>query len=312
MHISLRSRVFLAVGAFAFLGAVVFPFVSMGSSRHELYVDKNVSGDQDGSSAHPYKTIWQALDKADEGTDIFVAKGEYKENITIGKDIRVYGAGADKTTIKAKEDDDAVVTMKHKARLESVTVKGGDEGILVKEDSRANIVKVTVKDNDSEGILILKGDTDSDHKVSIVDSLIKENGKAGVYSRKRNVVVTDCTIQDNSGDGIVFEKDVTAWLENNTIKENKKSGIVAILDKSDIGIKKNSVYRNGREGMEISTYGEAGKINLDKSKFYENGRYGVARVSRSGSSTVWNGLTIQVNVEYWGNVFGSLSRILWI
>ena len=241
---------------------------------------REASGTQDGSSNHPYKTIWQALDKADEGTDIFVAKGEYKENITIGKDVRVYGAGKDNTTIKSDDDDEAVITMKHKARIEGATIKGGKVGIIVKEDSRADIIKTIVKDNDREGILILKGDTDDSHKVSIIESLIKGNDRSGIYAKKHKVVIMDSTIQDNTGDGVVFEKDVTGWLESNTIKENKKSGIVAVLDKSSIGLKKNSIYRNTREGMEISSFGEGGSINIDKSKLYENGRYGIARVSR--------------------------------
>lgn len=306
------SKKWFLTGAILFLAVIaIVPFVSVEAGRNKMYVNKDASGTQDGSSSHPYKTIWQALDKADARTDIFVAKGEYKENITIGKDIRVYGAGKDKTTIKSADDDEAVVTMKHKARIESVTIKGGKVGIIVKEDSRADIIKTIVKDNDREGILIFKGDTDDDHKVSIVKSLVKGNDRSGIYAKKRKVIVMESTIQENTGDGIVFEKDVTAWLEDNTIKENKKSGVVAVLDKSSIGLKKNSVYKNTREGMEISSFGEKGNINVDKSKVYENGRYGIARVSRGTAPvSLWSGLTISANTQYWGNVLGNLSGVV--
>lgn len=305
------NKVFLVVSVVLAGAVAVVPFFVAEGGRDKLYVDRKASGDQDGSSSHPYKTIAQALDKADEDTDIFVAKGEYKENITIGKDVRVYGAGADKTTIKADESDEAVVTMKHKSKIESVTVKGGEVGILVKKDSKADIIKTTVKDNKHEGILILEGDTDDSHKVSIVKSLVKGNDRSGIYSKKRKTIVIDSTIQDNTGDGIYLEKNVTGWLEDNTIKENKKSGLVAILDKSEIGIKDISVYRNTREGMEISSFGETGWISIEKSKFYENGRYGIARLSRGNAPvSLWNNLSIKSKVEYWGNAMGALSQAI--
>lgn len=306
-----RKKWFLGGVVIAVLFAIAFPFISVEAGRDKLYVDRDASGTQDGSSSHPYKTIWQALDKADSGTDIFVAKGKYKENITIGKDVRIYGAGKDKTIIDAKDNDEAVVTMKHKSRIENVTIEDGQVGIVVKKDSRADIIKTIIKDNDNEGVLILEGDTDSDHKVSIIDSLIKNNRKAGIYSKKRKTILMDSTVQDNQGDGVYLEKDVTGWFESNTIKENKKSGIVAVLDKSNIGVKKTSIYNNGREGMEVSSYGVSGNVNIDKSKFYNNGRYGIARVSRGGASvSLWGSLTVSANTQYWGNGFGTLSGVV--
>lgn len=302
---------FWVIGVCVMLVAVLMPFVFAEAGRNNLYVNKNASGTEDGSASHPYKTIWQALDKADESTDIFVASGEYKESITIGKGVRVYGAGKDKTTIKAKNSKDAVVTMKHKSRLESVTVKGGKVGIIVKKDSRADISKATIKDNDNEGILVLEGDTNSDKKVSIVKCSISDNGRSGIYALKRKIVVMDSKIEDNVWNGIAFEKNVTGWLESNTIRENGKSGVAVVLDKSEIGLKKNSLYRNALEGIEVSAYGETGWVNVDRTKLYENGHYGLAKLSRgNGGVSALKGLTVQGNVEYWGNGLGSVSGVI--
>ena len=306
-----QNKHFWMMAVFVSAVFIATPFFFAEAGRDKLYVNKNASGTQDGSSSHPYKTIWQALNKANSSTDIFVAKGEYKENITIGKGVRVYGAGADKTTIKADDDDEAVVTMKHKARIESVTIRGGKAGVVVKEDSRADIVKTTIKDNDREGVVVLKGDTDSDHKVSIIDSLIKENGRSGVYAQKRKVVVMDSTVQDNKWNGVALDKDVTGWLEDNTIKENGKSGVFVTLDKSSVGIKKNSIYRNGGDGIQVVSYGATGWVNVDKSKSYDNKGFGVAKISFNGASvSVWKGLSVSANTQYWGNGSGSVSGVV--
>ena len=311
MKKTFRKKVFLGVFTLIIAGAIAFPFVSVNAGRDSLFVDKNASGNQDGSHSHPFKTISQAMNKADDSTDVFVADGEYKENVTVKKGVRLYGSGKDKTIIEADDDDYSVVEMKDKSRIEKVTLKGGRLGIYVDKNDKADIFNVIIKDNDKEGVFIDSGDTDNRHNVSIKKSVIKDNGGSGVYAEKRQVTIVDSTIQDNDGNGVFLRKDVTAWMENNTIKENKKSGIVAVLDKSQIGLKKNSIYRNGREGIEVNAYAVDGKFFVDKCKIYENGRYGIVRVLRGNASvSLWRGLSVTANTQYWGNGSGNVSGVI--
>lgn len=295
----------------ACLVLVIFPFVSMGGDREKLYVDEDASGSQDGSENHPYETIWQALEDADGKADIYVAKGEYKENITLGKNVRLFGAGKNKTVIKADDDDEAVVTMKHKSEIYNVEVRSGKVGIVVKKKSYAVIDGVNVKKNDEEGILLLKADTRNDQKVSIVNSTIEKNGKTGIYSKEKKVILTDSTIQDNGGDGMIFEDGVEAWIEKNHIKNNGKSGIVVTVDESDIDIRNNSIKDNGREGIEVNAYGAYGRIDINKSTFYENERYAIARVVRGGTPTsIFDNVVVRGETKYAENGFGNVSRII--
>ena len=57
--------------------AIVVPFLTFAGSSKKLYVDIKAGSTQDGSSSHPYKTITQALKKADKNTKIYVSKGTY-------------------------------------------------------------------------------------------------------------------------------------------------------------------------------------------------------------------------------------------
>lgn len=295
--------------------AVVFilPFFALGGSSGSLYVDKDASGKQDGSKSNPYKTISQAIDEVEDndGTKIYVAEGEYKENFNIPEDAQVIGVGDDKTTIKGDDDDDAVVYMEHGTKLIDVTVKDGERGIFVKEDSRVEINGVTVKDNDEEGIFILGAGTHSDRFAArIIDSTIKDNDRSGIYGKDREIIVVESTIKDNDGDGITLSDDTKLWMEDTLVEDNDKSAVFSILDGSDIFIIDCRLKDNGREGLEIDAYGGEGYVKIDNTQIKENGRYGIARVQRVGGiDHVWSWVEIKKN-EFDGNDFGDISGII--
>lgn len=290
---------------------VTLPVVSFGGDRDTLYVDKDASGTQNGSKNHPFETIYQAIKKADGKTDIYVAEGTYKENVNLKDDIRLIGAGRDKTTIKAKDDDDAVVTMRERTTIEGVKIKEGKIGILVEENGKIEINDVEVEDNDHEGIFILKAPTNERNKVSIVDSMIKENGRTGIYSQERRLVILDSNSNYNGGDGIILEKSVEAWIDNNNIKKNDKSGVVMTLDKSNIDVRNNNIRENGREGLEIDAYGGNGWISIDHAKIRSNKRFGVARVARNGApASVFENVSIGVNTSFESNGLGTVSSVI--
>lgn len=308
---SFRNKSFLAIVVLFLAGAIVLPFVSVEAGRNKLYVNREVSGTQDGSSNHPYKTIQQALDKANSNTDIHVAKGTYKENIRIPKGVKLFGSSKKEVIIDG-DSDESTIRMKHKTEVNKITVKGGEYGIYVEGSSRVSIIDCIIKDNKKDGIKVKESNRVKDsYMVSVSKSNIEDNGKSGIFAEKGRLSLIDNFISENKGDGLDIGKGSRVWLDNNTIKENGRSGIKLVLDKSDIWMKKNSVHNNTREGMEISSFGEGGSINVDKSKFYENGRYGIARVSRgTAGAALWSGLTVQANTQYWGNVLGNLSGVV--
>jgi nitrous oxidase accessory protein NosD len=270
----------------------VAPFLAASSHKNKIYVDAKASETETGSSEHPFKTIKKALDQAGKKTEIYVAKGKYRENITIKEEVDIFGTSADGVIIEAKDDDKPVVIMKHDTTLNKVTVKNGKNGIKVDNGAKASIIKVTVKNNNRDGIYIAEGSVKDKKMVSISECEITGNGWAGIYSNTRRLSIVDNDILENGSEGIDIESGSSAWIAGNRIKDNRGSGMKLRIDGSNIWTKNNSIRENKKEGIDISFRGHAGRINIAKSKIIGNHRYGVAKIQRfpraADSTSLWN------------------------
>jgi len=291
--------------------AVALPFLAMAGDRHKIYVDHNASGKQDGSSKHPYKKLSTAVSKADSHTRIYLKDGVYNENITLPAGAELYGSDEDGAAIiDAKDEDEPVITLKGGARIVRITVRDGKNGIRTNGDGKVNIIKCNIRSNHQDGIYIEEGNTKEGNQVNITNSNIENNGSNGIFSEKRKITVQDSRIKNNDSDGISISSGADAWLESNSIRENSGSGIKARLDGAFIFTKNNTINDNDRAGVEIISYGKAGRIDLSKSAIRHNDLYGVLRVSRDASEAAWKGLTIQSSASLWDNGSGNVSSIL--
>jgi len=294
---------------------VAFPIFAFSSHSHNIYVDANASGMADGSSAHPYNTISKALKNADESSEIHISKGTYKENIDIKKGVELYGSDEEDVIIEADENDQAAVTMANKTVINKVTVKGGKIGIKIKDNAKASISKCIVKGSKNEGVKVEGGDVNKSRLVSITESVIKNNKRAGIYSAKRKLSIMDNEIRENLGDGVFLEAGSDAWISGNKIFHNEKSGMVVTIDGSNIWTKSNTYKNNDREGIEVSFYGGSGRINIAKSKFMANEMNAVGRVQRKGyySESNWvKFLTFDNRNEFSGNIKSNISKVFMI
>lgn len=267
-----------------FVALLMVPVFVFGGSK-TIFVDKDANGSEDGSFSHPYRTISRALKHAKSGDEVRIKNGTYKENITIPKDIKVVGDSKkrDKVIIKADNDDKPTVEMKDDAELSYVTVKDGRHGIRVREDAEAHIFNVVVKDNRRDGIHVDSAPRDKKHRLFIDEVVVKDNGKAGIYSEKRFILIVNSEIESNKGDGIDLAAGTKAWFEDSKFKSNGGSGAKLVLDGASIFSKNNSFRHNGREGIEVNAFGGQGTIEFKKASFIDNKRYGVARVARTQS-----------------------------
>ena len=300
---------------FALIVLIVAPAVAFGGKK-VIYVDGDAKGNADGSAAHPYKTIGKALSKAKSGNEVRIKNGEYKENITIPKNVKVVGdrEKRDKVIIKADNKSEPVVTMKDDGELSHVTVRDGKHGIRIGGDAEAHVYNVVVKSNSKDGISIQSAPRDKKHMAIIDQVQINKNGRAGIYSEKRKVLVMNSQIGSNGSDGIDFEAGVEAWIADNHISYNGGSGMVLVIDGSTIGTKNNKIQANRHQGMEINSYGAAGTINLKKATIRDNGLYGVAKLARTTSAlTNFGSVNLDDGVnanKVENNKLGAISGIL--
>jgi len=289
----------------------IVPFLSFAGNTKDIYVNAKAGSKQDGSATYPYDTIKEALKKAEKSSkkvEIHVSNGVYKENIEIPSKTKIFGEDKDKTIIKA-DDNEPAVKMNHKTEINKITVEGGSYGVVIDDEDRASIVKCVIKDNDKDGVKIKAASIEDKYAASISESEIYDNGRSGIYSEKRRLAIMDSFIHNNEGDGIDIAAGSSAWIAGNKVKENEKSGIKLTLDGSNIWTKNNTFYNNDREGLEVNAYGGAGRIDVNKSKFYKNDRYGIVKVNRGNlNASVWNGFTIQADTIYWENKLGNIAE----
>lgn len=299
---------FLALGLF---GLMLGPVFVWGGSR-DIYVDRDNQGKEDGSRDHPYRTIDKALKKAKKGSNVFVAKGRYKTNITIPKNVRVIGGKSIGDVVIEGDKDQPTVTMKDDTEIKKVTIKGGRHGIRVEDEAEAKIIEIVIKDSVRDGIHIDRGTLAKKDEVFIEKTEIKDNRLAGIFAERRSVVVIDTDIVRN-GDGVDFTAGVKAWFKDTRINDNRGSGLKLTLDGAEFWSRDLSVRRNGREGVEVNAYGATGSIGFKEAAFVDNGRFGIAKVARGrGAETALGTRLFLEKTRFEGNRSGSVSKALWI
>ncbi len=300
-----------ALGSILLIALFILPFISFASHENKIYVNASASGTEDGSEDHPYKTIKGALKHSNKNTEVHVSKGTYRENIEIPAGTEIHGSGRDKVFIKG-DDNEPVITMNGGTKIVGVTAENGEYGVEIDEGDSATIVDCIIRKNDKDGIRIKKGEVAEKDEVAIIDSDISDNGRSGISSEKRKIVITKNLISKNDKDGIFLARGSNAWISGNAIKDNDGSGMKLELDGSRIFTKSNLYSKNDREGIEVNSFGATGVIDIAQSKIRYNGRWGIAKVQRaSAPASIWNGLTIQLpNVPIFGNTFGNISSVI--
>ena len=289
---------------------VSLPALTLSSKRNSLYVDDSNKGSEDGSKNHPYKTIDEAMNKANSKTDIHVANGFYKENVEINDGVRIFGEDKNKVVIEAKTSRNPTIFMNDETVIDKVTIRKGKYGIAVKDDAKVSIIRCNIKNSERDGIYINAGKVADSRKVSISDSNITNNDGGGIVSGKRSLSITGSEIANNGGDGIDIMDGASAWIANNTITKNDKSGMKMRIDQSNIWTKKNKITHNGREGIEVDFKGGAGRIDVMDSDIFQNDNYGVARVQRVYSANGWSKyLTFTGENNIGGNGKGNISGV---
>jgi len=315
LNLELKSanKLKIAILALVSLFLFVFPVFVFSANEKNLYVDQNASGEQNGSSAHPFKTIKQAMEQADNNTEVIVKEGEYEENVTIEKGVRLIGDEEGRTTIKAEHHERPVVTMKDNTKIERFTVKDGNDGIHVENDARTSIIRCVIKDNSSDGIDIDESRVADSKLVDIYKSRIHDNGRAGIYSGKKRLTIVDSEVENNQSDGIDIEGGSNVWISGTSIKLNGGSGMKLRVDGSSIFTKDNDVRDNKRDGVAVFFSGATGRINIQKTKLVDNAGFGIAKLQSTNSNLWTTTLTFDGLVnEFWGNRSGDISNPIFL
>lgn len=160
-------------------------------------------------TVQPGESIQAAIKAAPAGAVIVLGAGEWQEALTIDKSLILRGAGADRTSIRARGSDRAVIAANSggvagvEVVLEDLAVTGARRGIWLDGSLRARLVRVTVHDCvGTYGVFV-----DGTVQASLVDCTIMANEELGVGTGAfARATLVACTLRDNgSTDVALFE-----------------------------------------------------------------------------------------------------------
>lgn len=282
----------------AFLVTVLafgFP-VFVFATSYDVYVDaSNDSGTEDGSQANPYNTITEgivmALGNDKDDRKVYVANGQYREQVKIEEDVELYGQSKNDTIIYGKDDDDDefsyAVKMKDDSKIKDFRVKYGKTGILVDEDAKATIEDCKIKKFDKIGIEVLGADRNNKKLFTIKDSEVYDGDGKAFYIRKRKIDIRDNEIHNNEEEGIDLRSKVKGKIYDNEIYDNGESGIEFEMREAKLKIKDNDIEDNSGSGINAQYRGKnktAKYVYIEDNKIEDNSDFGI-RCSRPQGGT---------------------------
>ena len=222
---------------------------------NEIFVDDNFYLYRDGTAEHPYKTIREALNVAQEGDTIYVFGGVYNETLNINKKVTIIGSVTEGNSV-IKYGSAHKYTISITADYVNFTgFDVTDEGNAIISQINGALIHVTasnvimLKNNITDcvngwGIYI---DESNNHliKNNKIDNTI--NGIYAYSSRTNDFV--DNVITNCSSSGIKIKSSYYNTLYGNTIADNVYGAY--ILDSDSIDISNNSIYNNEIRGVGI-------------------------------------------------------------
>jgi nitrous oxidase accessory protein NosD len=196
-------------------------------------------------SGCPFDQIGPAIEMAQPGETITIGPGTYTENLSIGKSLKLSGAGAAQTRIEAKEPGPVLIIKSNTeihVDLDGLSVAGGDvrggaagcipqpedcrNGVVVRGQAQATLTGITLDNNPDTGLWVR--DT---AQVTLADSHILNNGTAGLaVADSAKVTVQNSVISENKGRsvisaGIRVEGQSQLTLVSATLSGNAYSGL---------------------------------------------------------------------------------------
>lgn len=234
-----------------------------------------------------YKTIQEAIDKANSGDIVLVEPGTYAEVLKLKPGVILRSRGSEKeltdftaasrTIISSPGQQTAIVEGADHAVIDGFALADKDSaydptawrfGILIKGKSQTvTNCRISQLPYDGIGVFGLQSDSES----YIYHNLISKNRGTGIKCQagaKANILLNQ--IYENKQSGIENHKGVESLITWNTIFKNGIDGVVNAGARPVI--RNNEIYANVHNGIGLQR-GSRGEIM--KNKIYENDQSGV-------------------------------------
>jgi hypothetical protein len=239
-----------------------------------------------GTREEPYLTLDKALEKAGDGTRIYLASGIYETNLTIKGAMSLRSEDEEKPVLRAADTTRPVIELAAEsgAMLEGIRIEGGLNGVLVGRRALVEMRKCEVAYNVESGIRFMpsKGKPVLSR---LEDTTITHNG-AGLEIEDSVVSVILCTIESNARQGIVCRGNSGINVAKSTIEKNGEEGALLELGrKVGMTFHQSTIRGNGGDGVRIVRaplrWLDRGQVLLRGNTLEGNGGFGLACVGRA-------------------------------
>jgi len=208
-----------------------------------FYVDDGAPNGGNGSKAHPFNRIQDAVNASDDGDTIRVWEGVYYENVVVNRSVSLIGNGSETTVIDGGGAGDIV-----RVEADYVTINGFeiqnsgsrfDAGIVVQANN--TIIMWNNISNNEIGIY-LDYNTGS---ITIMRNTILSNDFGICLLSSNNNTIANNTISNNKDGIFLDESTYNITIADNTITSSDRNGI-HLRESSNITIVNTTISNSGR------------------------------------------------------------------
>ncbi len=253
---STKRSIFLVVSlGFLLLNGLSLLFLTENSNAagREIYVDDSFSYPRDGSAEHPYQTITEAINLANDGDTVYVFGGTYNESLVINKRISLIGGIDDQPSFISRgielkyliEITTDFVTVENFVIRDPGRFISSQYGALIHVTSN-NVVlqKNNISQCDLWGIYL---DSSDDNMIS--GNLI--NDTKGVFvSSSNNNVFSSNNISNSSDAGMNLRSSIRNIFYDNNLTLNTYG--IYTRECSNTNITKNTFAKNTYHGIYLT------------------------------------------------------------
>jgi len=258
-----------------------------------------------------YESIQAAIDAAQSGDTVKILPGEYRENITIGKDIILMGTSKDEVLIKASSIETPAIFIRGVTNfvIDGISLESGGSAINVSRSSGE-----IVNSNIAGGRFAISFSGDGKNLTvsnCYITSLMGVDNEeylstrlVGIYAYGEANLVIRNSVFERTGTGVSFSNGLNYLVKN---CEFRRNSVGVSLNSTSIGsLVENRITENVDNGILINITSTA---TLTDNLFYENSRHGLDLYLKSCTDCGCGGTTFKGTVLGSGNVFDSEEEI---